>query len=175
MWTCLAELLWFTIATGWGLVRSDKTLAERSNCRFRPSVWRFCEHVRARTDQQLILRARSGLDAGRRHRARRSQCPCWWRCLVGSRSRFRSAGSRTASTGVSCWPRSALALRAPPPPFIYGNIRVARSERSPLRIVFAENEPEGARTESSGDGEMKYRRATIVADEWPGECGSYDE
>ena len=24
-------------------------------------------------------------------------------------------GSRTASTGVSCWPRSALALRAPPP------------------------------------------------------------
>ena len=68
MWTCLAELLWFTIATGWGLVRSDKTLSERSNCRFRPSVWRFCEHVRARTDQQLILRARSGLDAGRRER-----------------------------------------------------------------------------------------------------------
>ena len=28
---------------------------------------------------------------------------------------------------------------------------VARSEPSPLRIVFAENEPEGARTEGSGD------------------------
>jgi hypothetical protein len=52
---------------------------------------------------------------------------------------------------------------------------VARSERSPLRIVFAENEPEGARTEGSGDGEMKYRRATIVADDWHGEFGSYDE
>ena len=26
-----------------------------------------------------------------------------WRCLVGSRSRFQSAGSRTALTGVSCW------------------------------------------------------------------------
>jgi len=52
---------------------------------------------------------------------------------------------------------------------------VARSERLPLRIVFAENEPEGARTEGSGDGEMKYRRATIVADDWHGEFGSYDE
>ena len=52
---------------------------------------------------------------------------------------------------------------------------VARSERSPLKIVFAENEPEGARTEGSGDGEMKYRRATIVADDWHGEFGSYDE
>ena len=52
---------------------------------------------------------------------------------------------------------------------------VARSERLPLRIVFAENEPEGARTEGSGDGEMKYRRATIVADGWHGEFGSYDE
>src|SRR6266446_6114906 len=52
---------------------------------------------------------------------------------------------------------------------------VARSERSPLRIGFAENEPEGARTEGSGDGEMKYRRATIVADDWHGEFGSYDE
>ena len=51
-----------------------------------------------------ILRARSGLDAGRRHRV----CPCWWRCLVGSRSRFQSAGSRTALTGVSCWPRLAF-------------------------------------------------------------------
>ena len=51
---------------------------------------------------------------------------------------------------------------------------VARSERSPLRIVFAENEPEGARTEGSGDGEMKYRRATIVANDWHGEFGSYD-
>ena len=50
----------------------------------------------------------------------------------------------------------------------------ARSERSPLRIVIAENEPEG-RTEGSGDGEMKYRRATIVADDWHGEFGSYDE
>jgi hypothetical protein len=58
------------------------------------------------------------------------------------------------------------------PPFVYGNILVARSEPSPLRIVFAENEPEGARTEGSGDGEMKYRRATIVADDWH---GSYDE
>ena len=53
--------------------------------------------------------------------------------------------------------------------------RVARSERSPLRIVFAENEPAGARTEGSGDGEMKYRRAMIVADDWHGEFGSYDE
>jgi len=52
---------------------------------------------------------------------------------------------------------------------------VARSERSPLRIVFTENEPEGARTEGSGDGEMKFRRATIVRDEWHGEFGSYDE
>src|SRR6059058_1916948 len=52
---------------------------------------------------------------------------------------------------------------------------VARSERSPLRIVFAENEPEGARTEGSGDREMKYRRATIVADDWHGEFRSYDE
>ena len=50
----------------------------------------------------------------------------------------------------------------------------ARSERSPPRIVFAENEPEG-RTEGSGDGEMKYRGATIVADDWHGEFGSYDE
>jgi hypothetical protein len=53
--------------------------------------------------------------------------------------------------------------------------RVARSERSPLRIVFAENEPAGARTEGTGDGEMEYRRATIVADDWHGEFGSYDE
>jgi hypothetical protein len=53
--------------------------------------------------------------------------------------------------------------------------RVARSERSPLTIVITENEPEGARTEGSGDGEMKYRRATIVADDWHGEFGSYDE
>ena len=53
--------------------------------------------------------------------------------------------------------------------------RVARSERSPLWIVITENEPEGARTESSGDGEMKYRRATIVADDWHGEFGTYDE
>jgi hypothetical protein len=52
---------------------------------------------------------------------------------------------------------------------------VARSERSPPRIVFAENEPEGAQTKGSGDGEMKYRRATIVADDWHGEFGSYDE
>jgi len=52
---------------------------------------------------------------------------------------------------------------------------VARSERSPLRIVFAENELEGARTEGSGDGEMKYRRARIVADDWHGEFGSYAE
>ena len=52
---------------------------------------------------------------------------------------------------------------------------MAQSERSPLRIVFAENEPEGARTEGSGDGEMKYRRATIVEDDWHGEFGSYDE
>jgi hypothetical protein len=52
---------------------------------------------------------------------------------------------------------------------------VVLSERSPLRIVITENEPEGARTEGSGDGEMKYRRATIVADDWHGEFGSYDE
>ena len=61
------------------------------------------------------------------------------------------------------------------PPFIYGNLHLTRSERSPLRIVFAENEPEGARTEGSGDGEMKSRRAAIVADDWHGEFGSYDE
>jgi hypothetical protein len=54
-------------------------------------------------------------------------------------------------------------------------LHVARSERSPLRNVFAENEPEGARTEGSGDGEMKYRRATILANDWHGEFGSYDE
>src|SRR6516225_1742807 len=130
MWTCLAELLWFTIATGWGLVRSDKTLAERSNCRFRPSVWRFCEHVRARTDQQLILRARSGLDAGRRHRARRSQCPCWWRCLVGSRSRFQSAGSRTALTGVSCWPRLAFGFAGPAVALVLLDIDEAQKVKS---------------------------------------------
>jgi hypothetical protein len=52
---------------------------------------------------------------------------------------------------------------------------VVLSERSPLRIVITENELEGARTEGSGDGEMKYRRATIVADDWHGEFGSYDE
>ena len=52
---------------------------------------------------------------------------------------------------------------------------VVLSERSPLRIVITENEPEGARTEGSGDGEMKYRRATIVTDDWHGEFGSYDE
>jgi hypothetical protein len=52
---------------------------------------------------------------------------------------------------------------------------VARSERSTLRSVFAQNEPEAARTEGSGDGEMRYRRATIVADDWHGEFGSYDE
>jgi hypothetical protein len=52
---------------------------------------------------------------------------------------------------------------------------VVLSERSPLRIVITENEPEGARTEGSRDGEMKYRRATIVADDWHGEFGSYDE
>src|SRR5205085_9747173 len=40
---------------------------------------------------------------------------------------------------------------------------------------FRRNEPEGTRTEGSGDGEMKYRRATIVADEWHGEFGSLDE
>ena len=37
---------------------------------------------------------------------------------------------------------------------------VVLSERSTLRIVITENEPEGARTEGSGEGEMKYRRAT---------------
>ena len=52
---------------------------------------------------------------------------------------------------------------------------VAQNERSPLRIVVAENEPEGARTEGSGGGEMKYRRATIVAHDWHGEFGSYDD
>src|SRR5215471_20637960 len=49
-----------------------------------------------------------------------------------------------------------------------------RSERSPLRIVSLKMNPKG-RTEGSGDGEMKYRRATIVADDWHGEFGSYDE
>ena len=52
---------------------------------------------------------------------------------------------------------------------------MAQNERSPLRIVVAENEPEGARTEGSGGGEIKYRRATIVADDWHGEFGSYHE
>jgi hypothetical protein len=54
-------------------------------------------------------------------------------------------------------------------------MHVAQSERSPLRIVFAENEPEGRGQKAPGDGEMKYRRATIVADDWHGEFGSYDE
>jgi len=35
--------------------------------------------------------------------------------LGGLAFQVRSAGSRTASTDVSCWPRSALTLRAPPP------------------------------------------------------------
>jgi len=52
---------------------------------------------------------------------------------------------------------------------------VVLSERSPLTIVITENEPEGVRTEGSGEGEMKYRRATIVADDWHGKFGSYDE
>ena len=39
---------------------------------------------------------------------------------------------------------------------------VARSERSPLRIVFAENEPEGARTEGSGDGQMSHQSVANI-------------
>jgi len=54
-------------------------------------------------------------------------------------------------------------------------LHVARSERSPLRIVFTENEPKGTWTEGSGGDEMRYRRATVVADDWHGEFGSYDE
>ena len=52
---------------------------------------------------------------------------------------------------------------------------VARSEPSPLRIVFAENEPEGGADRRLRRREMKYRRATIAPDDWQGEFGSYDE
>jgi hypothetical protein len=50
---------------------------------------------------------------------------------------------------------------------------VARSEPSPLRIVFAENKPEGGADRRLRRREMKYRRATIAPDNWQGEFGSY--
>src|SRR6516225_2705256 len=67
-----------------------------------------------RTDQQLILHARSAWMQDEGIARETIAMSMLWRCLVGSRSRFHSAGSRTALTGVSCWPRLALALRAPP-------------------------------------------------------------
>jgi len=50
----------------------------------------------------------------------------------------------------------------------------AHGERLPLRIVFAENEPQGARTGDSGGDDMS-QRATVVANNWHGEFRSYDE
>jgi len=56
-----------------------------------------------RTDQQLILHARSAWMQDEGIARETIAMSMLWRCLVGSRSRFHSAGSRTALTGVSCW------------------------------------------------------------------------
>jgi hypothetical protein len=49
------------------------------------------------------------------------------------------------------------------------------SERSPLRIVFTENEIQKGADRRLRRDEMRSRRETIVADDWHGEFGSYDE
>src|SRR5438105_7102113 len=50
------------------------------------------------------------------------------------------------------------------------------SERSRVSGSFSlETNPKGMRTGGSGGDEMRYRRAAVVADDWHGEFGSYDE
>src|SRR5258705_11968068 len=36
-------------------------------------------------------------------------------------------------------------------------------------------DPTGTRRKSSGGNQMRHRRETVVADDWDGEFGSYDE